>query len=407
MSLAGRDLIGSVRAHPASEAVIRAVRARRAWQQPDWPDPAAVAGVTAQLASAPGLVSGSEAAELRGLLAEVAGGRLLVLQAGDCAEVPEQATPERIAHRAGLLHALGDALGARARRPVVTVGRIGGQYAKPRSQATEVRDGRELPAFRGHLVNGPDFDAESRTPDPRRMTAGYRAAAEVAGALASARPARSGHALPRVWTSHEALVLDYELPLVRRHDGRPVLTSTHWPWIGDRTRQLDGAHVELLSQVSNAVACKVGPGMTAAELVAVCDRLDPGREPGRLSLIARLGERRVEALLPPLVAAVRRAGHPVVWLCDPMHGNTFRSPQGRKIRLVGSLVREVRAFHAAVTAERGVAGGLHLEVSPAPVVECVSDEAGWAWPPGAPEPLCDPRLNPAQAHQVVAAWPGR
>ena len=382
---------------PATDAVIRAVRARPARQQPDWPEPGAVAAVTGELAGAPGLVSGSDAAALRALLAGAAAGRLRVLQAGDCAEIPDRATAERTARTGELLHSLGEAFAARAGRPVVTVGRIGGQYAKPRSEPVEVRDGHELPVFRGHLVNDPAFEAGARRPDPYRMLVGYRAAATVADVLAGVRP--------RVWTSHEALVLDYEVPLLRREPEGLVLTSTHWPWIGDRTRQLDGAHVELLSRVVNPVAVKVGPAMTAAELAALCERLDPDREPGRLTLIARLGAGRVGTLLPGLVAAVRRAGHPVVWLCDPMHGNTLRGPGGRKIRVVGSLVSEVRGFHAAVTAERGTPGGLHLEVTADPVVECVSDATESPWPAGAPEPLCDPRLHPGQARQVVDAWP--
>ncbi|MFD5970756.1 3-deoxy-7-phosphoheptulonate synthase [Streptomyces sp. NPDC060311] len=382
---------------PATDAVIRAVRARPARQQPDWPDPGAVAAVTGELAGAPGLVSGSDATALRALLAGAAAGRLRVLQGGDCAEIPDRATAERAARAGELLRSLGDAFAARAGRPVVTVGRIGGQYAKPRSEPVEVRDGRELPVFRGHLVNDPAFEAGARRPDPYRMLVGYRAAATVADVLAGVRP--------RVWTSHEALVLDYEMPLLRREPEGLVLTSTHWPWIGERTRQLDGAHVELLSRVVNPVAVKVGPAMTAAELAGLCERLDPDREPGRLTLIARLGAGRVDSLLPGLVAAVRRAGHPVVWLCDPMHGNTLRGPGGRKIRVVGSLVSEVRGFHAAVTAERGTPGGLHLEVTADPVVECVSDAAEAPWPVGAPEPLCDPRLHPGQARQVVDAWP--
>ncbi|MET7813584.1 3-deoxy-7-phosphoheptulonate synthase [Streptomyces sp. NPDC005395] len=382
---------------PATDAVIRAVRARPARQQPDWPDPGAVAAVTGELAGAPGLVSGSDATALRALLAGAAAGRLRVLQGGDCAEIPDRATAERTARTGELLHSLGDAFAARTGRPVVTVGRIGGQYAKPRSEPVEVRDGRELPVFRGHLVNDPAFEAGARRPDPYRMLVGYRAAATVADVLAGVRP--------RVWTSHEALVLDYEMPLLRREPEGLVLTSTHWPWIGERTRQLDGAHVELLSRVVNPVAVKVGPAMTAAELAGLCERLDPDREPGRLTLIARLGAGRVDSLLPGLVAAVRRAGHPVVWLCDPMHGNTLRGPGGRKIRVVGSLVSEVRGFHAAVTAERGTPGGLHLEVTADPVVECVSHAAESPWPAGAPEPLCDPRLHPGQARQVVDAWP--
>ncbi|EFL11562.1 3-deoxy-7-phosphoheptulonate synthase [Streptomyces sp. AA4] len=386
------------------EAELNALRALPAGQQPSWPDPAALAVSTEWLRAAPGLVTAAEVDELRGLLAGVAEGRLRVLQAGDCAEDPRHATHEHVARKAELLVRLGDLMSEQSSRPVVTVGRIGGQFAKPRSSPFEVRDGVELPAFRGHLVNDPAFDAKSRTPDARRLVDGYRSAARVSEALRRTRP--SGLSRPRVWTSHEALVLDYELPLLRRDDDQLVLASTHWPWIGDRTRQLDGAHVNLLSRVANPVACKVGPGLEAADLVELCERLDPSREPGRLTLIARLGASQVGDRLPGLVAAVRRAGHPVIWLCDPMHGNTFRAAGGRKTRLVGSVIREMLGFHSAVRSEHGVAGGLHLEATPDEVVECVLQEEELAGLPAGTEPLCDPRLNPDQARLVASAWPG-
>ncbi|MFE3780097.1 3-deoxy-7-phosphoheptulonate synthase [Amycolatopsis sp. NPDC059090] len=359
---------------------------------------------TEWLRAAPGLVTAAEIDEFRGLLAGVAEGRLRVLQAGDCAEDPRHSTHEHVVRKAELLMRLSDVMSEQSRRPVVTVGRIGGQFAKPRSSPVEVKDGVELPVFRGHLVNDPAFDAESRTPDPRRLLAGYEAAARVAEALRQTRP--SGLNRSRVWTSHEALVLDYELPLLRREDGQLVLASAHWPWIGDRTRRLDGAHVQLLARVANPVACKVGPGLGPEELVELCERLDPRREPGRLTLIARLGASQVSDRLPDLVAAVRREGHPAIWLCDPMHGNTFRAAEGRKTRLVGSLIREMLGFHSAVTAEHGVAGGLHLEATPDDVVECVLQEEELAGLPAGTEPLCDPRLNPDQARLVASAWPG-
>ncbi|MFD9888177.1 3-deoxy-7-phosphoheptulonate synthase [Amycolatopsis sp. NPDC059027] len=406
MSVVPTSLLGVRPSAPAPDAELLALRARPAEQQPTWPDHAALAAVTDELRAAPDLVTGAEIGELRGLLAGVAEGRLRVLQAGDCAEDPEHATTEHVARRAGMLVSLGDVMSERSRRPVVLAGRMGGQFAKPRSQPTEVRDGCELPAFRGHLVNGPAFDARTRVPDPRRMLTGYRAAADVVEALRRARPAGGALNLPRVWTSHEALVLDYELPLLRKHDDDLILTSTHWPWVGERTRRLDGAHVQLLSRIANPVACKVGPAMTASELVALCERLDPRREPGRLTLITRLGASLVSTRLPELVAAVRRAGHPVIWLCDPMHGNTFRGAGGRKSRLVGSLIREVLGFHAAVRGEQGVAGGLHLEATPEDVVECVLDETELAELPAGTEPLCDPRLNADQARLVATAWPG-
>jgi 3-deoxy-7-phosphoheptulonate synthase len=234
----------------------------------------------------------------------------------------------------------------------------------------------------------------------------YRAASDAMEYLAGPadRPALPWE--PAVWTSHEALVLDYELPQVLRDaEGRALLTSTHWPWIGERTRDLDGAHVALFAELMNPVACKVGPSMRPAELLELCERLDPDREAGRLTLIARMGSGVVAERLPALVAAVRSAGHPVIWLCDPMHANTVSAPNGRKTRLVTALLAEVRQFQAAVAAAGGVAGGLHLETTPAPVDECVFDdselgrvgEAGY-------RTLCDPRLNPEQALTVAAAW---
>ncbi|WP_408629918.1 3-deoxy-7-phosphoheptulonate synthase [Amycolatopsis aidingensis] len=382
------------------------MRDRPAEQQPVWPDHAALTAVAEDLRAAPDLVTDKEIRGLRGLLAGVAAGRLRVLQAGDCAEDPDHATDEHVTRRAEMLVSLGDVMSERSGRPVVLVGRMGGQFAKPRSQPTEVRDGCELPAFRGHLVNGPAFDARTRIPDPLRMLAGYRAAAGIIDALRRARPTDGELNLPRFWASHEALVLDYELPLLRRHGKDLMLTSTHWPWVGERTRQLDGAHVHLLSRIANPVACKVGPTMTASELVALCERLDPHREPGRLTLIVRLGASLVGTRLPELVAAVQRAGHPAIWLCDPMHGNTFRGAGGRKSRLVGSLIREVLGFHAAVRGEHGVTGGLHLEATPEDVVECVLDEMELAELPESTEPLCDPRLNADQARLVATAWPG-
>jgi 3-deoxy-7-phosphoheptulonate synthase len=205
-----------------------------------------------------------------------------------------------------------------------------------------------------------------------------------------------------VWTSHEALLLDYELPMLRpTDDGQLMLASTHLPWIGDRTRQVDGAHVRLLATVVNPVACKVGPTMTVDELLRLCEVLDPDRVPGRLTLIARMGADLVGQQLPPLVHAVRTAGHPVIWLCDPMHANTVRRPDGRKTRLVPTMIREVEEFQHAVRAERGVAGGLHLETTPNDVLECLPDEERTE---GDYTTLCDPRLNPQQAALVASAW---
>ncbi len=378
--------------------------ARPAAQQPDWGEPELVAQVRDELAELPGLVTAADVDALSGALAEVAAGRAQVLQAGDCAEDPAECTPSHLARKTGLLDALAGVVKIGGRRPVVRVGRIAGQFAKPRSQATEVVGGVELPVYRGHMVNAPDADADSRRPDPKRLLLGYWAASTAMDVL---RPAggHTGIEAP-LWTSHEALLLDYEQPMLRRTaDGRLLLSSTHWPWIGDRTRQPDGAHVALLATVANPVACKVGPGMGADELRTVAALLDPRREPGRLTLIARMGADQVADRLPPLVAAVRASGHPAIWLCDPMHGNTI-SVDGRKTRLLHTMIREIDGFRAAVAAAGGVAGGLHLEVTPAEVTECVTDLSELDFADRSCTTFCDPRLSPRQAIEVVSAWHG-
>jgi 3-deoxy-7-phosphoheptulonate synthase len=290
---------------------------------------------------------------------------------------------------------------------VVRVGRLAGQFAKPRSRPTERVGGVELPVYRGHMVNSPEPDPELRRPDPERMLLGYEASREVLDHLGWLSGAtRTGLVTP-VWTSHEALLLDYEIPMLRRDEqGRLLLTSTHWPWIGDRTRQVDGAHVALLAEVVNPVACKVGPGMTRDELLALCEKLDPGREPGRLTLFARMGVERVAEQLPPLVAAVRAAGHPVSWLSDPMHGNTVTTGDGLKTRCLQAISSEVRQFQHAVRSAGGVAAGLHLETTPDDVTECVRNVAHIEHAGDKYTSLCDPRLNPHQALTVVSSWLG-
>ncbi|SHE94286.1 3-deoxy-7-phosphoheptulonate synthase [Streptoalloteichus hindustanus] len=394
--------------HPAQTALSaedrRRWRALPALQQPDWGERWLVDEVTSDLAALPPLVEPGEVRTLRRLLAEVAAGRLQVVQAGDCAEDPAECVPEVLTRKVGLLDLIAGVVRLNADRPVVRVGRIAGQFAKPRSRPTEWHDGRELPAFRGHLVNGPEPDPATRRPDPLRLLTCYHAARTAMAFLRTSQTGWAPSAEAPLWTSHEALLLDYELPQVRRVAGRTLLTSTHWPWIGDRTRQVDGAHVRLLAVVDNPVACKVGPSMTAAELVALCARLDPGRVPGRLTLIARMGADAVGTALPPLVEAVRAAGHPVVWLCDPMHGNTVTTRDGWKTRFLDAVVREVREFQDAVTRAGGVDGGLHLETTPHPVRECVWDERESAALGADYTTCCDPRLNPEQAVAVASAW---
>jgi len=378
-----------------------------AQQQPEWEDAELLAEVTAELADRPGLVSSGEVAELRSLLAEVAAGNLQVVQAGDCAEDPAECEPGYVTRKVGLLDALAGVMSLNALRPVIRIGRMAGQFGKPRSRPTEIVNGVELPVYRGHMVNSPEPDAELRRPDPRRLLAGYEAASTALDALRLRAAAELPAAGAPVWTSHEALLLDYEVPLLRCDDtGRTYLASTHLPWIGDRTRQLDGAHVALLASVANPVASKVGPSMTVDELLALCERLDPDREPGRLTLIARMGAAAVAERLPAMAEAVRAAGHPVIWLTDPMHGNTVSGPDGLKTRLVETVIHEVKEFQNAVIGAGAVAGGLHLETTPDDVTECVHDARFLASVGDKYTSFCDPRLNPAQALDVAAAWRG-
>ncbi|WP_367130476.1 MULTISPECIES: 3-deoxy-7-phosphoheptulonate synthase [Streptomyces] len=391
-----------------TDALLDDVQHKPALQQPDWGDVPQVYRVREELARRPALVRADDVRTLRHHLAEVARGAAQVVQAGDCAEDPAECTSGYVARKAGLLDVLAGVMKMVAHKPVVRAGRMAGQFAKPRSSATEcVAEGLELPVYRGHMVNNPEPHPERRRPDPQRMLSGYLAAGEAMTHLGWLDPSRRSGVCPPVWTSHEALLLDYELPMVRAgEDGRPLLTSTHWPWIGERTRQVDGAHVALLAAVANPVACKVGPKTTRDELLALCELLDPDREHGRLTLIARMGADVVSQKLPPLVAAVREAGHPVIWLSDPMHGNTVTAPDGLKTRLLDTVIREVHGFQCSVRTAGGIAGGLHLETTPENVTECVRNEAGLAHVGDKYTSFCDPRLNPQQAITVVSAWEG-
>ncbi|RLK54001.1 3-deoxy-7-phosphoheptulonate synthase [Actinokineospora cianjurensis] len=380
---------------------------RTALQQPEWPDPVRLREVRTELATRPGLVTADEVRQLRAQLAVVAAGEAVVVQAGDCAEDFAECEPGYVARKAGLLDLLAGALKMTTHRPVVRIGRIAGQFGKPRSSPVEVVGGVELPVYRGHMVNSPEPDPRGRRPDPDRLLAGYAAARMATRVLGWGGGVARHLADPPVWTSHEALLLDYEVPMLRRdRAGDTYLASTHLPWIGERTRQVDGAHVALLADVANPVGCKVGPKMSTDELVALVERLDPHREPGRLTLISRMGADLVAERLPALVAAVRAAGHPVLWLCDPMHGNTARTPDGLKTRYVETVVAEIQRFQTAVRVGGGVAGGLHLETTPDDVTECASgptdaDHVGDKY-----TSFCDPRLNPGQAITAAAAWTG-
>ncbi len=373
-------------------------------QQPSWRDHPALGPVRARLAAVPALVTAAELETLGESLARVAAGEALLLQAGDCAESLAETTRGHARAKAALLGRLAARLGGGTGLPVVRVGRMGGQFAKPRSRPTERHGDAELPVFRGHMVNAPEPDPAARRHDPERMLRAYAASARVLAALDGLRADAAGP-----WAAHEALVLDYEGPLVRAdpRSGALLLGSTHMPWIGERTRRPGGAHVRLLAAVANPVACKVGPGARPEDVVRVCAALDPDRRPGRLTLIARMGAGPVAEALPPLLDAVRRAGHPVVWLCDPMHGNTRLTAAGFKTRHLDEMAAEARAFRAAVERSGLHPGGLHLEVSADPVTECVGGSVATENDvPNCYRSSCDPRLNDAQALALIDAWCG-
>lgn len=355
-------------------------------QQPGWAAHPELPGVRRRLAESAPLVSLDAALRLTGELAAASAGEALVLQAGDCAESFDELSPAHTRAKLAVLDAVADRMAALAGRPVVRIGRLGGQFAKPRSVPTEEVDGRTLWAFRGHAVNSAAPDPAGRRPDPRRLLRAYHASDLVISRLPR-----------RTWASHEALLIDYEAPLVRVRDGLRYLSSTHLPWLGYRTSRPDHAHVALLAGVVNPLAVKVGPGTTAEQAVRLCAVLDPERRPGRLTLIVRLGHARVRSLLPPVVEAVRAAGHPVVWLCDPLHGNTFSLGDGVKTRRLADAVAEARAFDDVLTGCGVRPGGLHLELAADDVTECVGGGTGEADLHRRYRSLCDPRLNPGQA----------
>ncbi|SHN29444.1 3-deoxy-7-phosphoheptulonate synthase [Actinacidiphila paucisporea] len=368
-------------------------------QQPQWPDPSRVRAVRRTLRALPAPVAPEGVDRLRERLAEVALGRALLLQGGDCAETFAGNTPAHIrANLRTLLHTA-TLLEVGSGLPVVPVGRMAGQYAKPRSSPT---DAAGLPAYRGDIVNSTSPTAAARTPDPDRM---LRARADAVATL-DVMAAVAADADTELFASHEALLLDYEVPLVRQAvDGTRYGLSGHFLWIGERTRRLDGAHIELARGLANPVGVKVGPATTPAEVLGYADALDPHRTPGRLTLISRMGADRVAEALPPLVEAVAAAGHPVIWLCDPMHGNTRLSATGYKTRHLDTILAETRGFldvHAALGSH---AGGLHLEFTGDDVTECLGGSQGLRDEdlPARYSTACDPRLNARQSLDLASA----
>lgn len=383
---------------------------RPAAQQPGWGRHPAYERSRQALRDSPPLVAAADLAALRRSLARVAAGDARIMQAGDCAESFFECTYAHTHVKLETLDLLADRLERNTGQPVVRIGRIAGQFAKPRSQPTERHGELDLPSFRGHLVNSEVPSDAARQADPRRMLWAYTTSARVIDWLDAHREVRGelsgGTVANGPWSSHEALVLDYESGLVRTDPagGDPYLASTHFPWIGERTRDPGSAHVRLLAAVSNPVGCKIGPNASFTDVLAVCALLDPDRVPGRLVLIARMGRDRVSEALPELLAAVHRAGHPAVWLCDPMHGNTVRASCGVKTRHVADLIAEATAFQRVLERQGRHPGGLHLEVAAEAVTECVGgavDSA--ALLNGHYTTLCDPRLNPEQALELVDA----
>ena len=369
-------------------------RARPAAQQPSYGDANTLAEVEARLGAAVAVATIVECAALRTLAGHVAAGRGLILQGGDCAETLGQDSAPSVETFAELFDRLGSVLGGE----VVNIGRIAGQFAKPRSSPTESIGGVTLPAYRGDSINGSNFSAAARAPDPLRMIAAHDQSVATAAIL---RRVRLGKA--PIFASHEALLLPYEQALARRDEqDRWWATSGHMLWVGDRSRQVDGAHIQFLSGIENFVGVKCGPTLGPDELLHLLDRLDPANRSGKVALIGRFGAEAIGAHLPSLVRAARRDGRQVLWMTDPMHGNS-RIEGARKVRRFDDIVAEARDFFAIATAEGVRPAGLHLEMSPDDVTECI----GASGPDNAEgmainfQSLCDPRLNAAQAEQLV------
>ena len=421
-------------------------------QMPDYPDKAALAAAEAQLAVYPPLVFAGEARKLKRALGAVSAGKAFLLQGGDCAESFAEFSADNIRDMFKVILQMAIVLTWGAKVPVVKVGRVAGQFAKPRSAPTETVDGVELPSYRGDIINGFDFTSEARVPDPARMVQAYTQAAaslnllrafstggfadmhrvqswisgftdeedakryrEIAtriqdamdfiGAAGVTSETVSELAKVDFYTSHEALLLEYEEALARIDSttGLPVAGSGHLIRIGDRTRQPDGAHVEFCRGVQNPIGLKCGPSLCADDLKVLMHKLNPENEAGRLTLIARFGAGKVGDHLPRLIKAVEDEGAKVVWTCDPMHGNTIKSASGYKTRPFDSVLREVREFFAVHKAEGTIPGGVHFEMTGKDVTECtggvravtdedLSDRYHTA---------CDPRLNASQSLELA------
>ena len=424
-------------------------RQYEAAQQPQWPDMAAVDAALKQVAGYPPLVFAGEARSLQAALAQVAAGNAFLLQAGDCAESFEEFSANNIREKLRVILQMAIVLTYSMGVPVVKVGRMAGQFAKPRSSDTEKVGSLEIPSFRGHIVNDASPTAAARTPNPERLVQAYHQSASTLNLLRAftkggfadlnrvhawtqefvgaspegqryeqlAREIDMAMGFMRacgvdtennstlhevdVFTSHEALILGYEEALTRQDSltGEWYDCSAHMLWIGERTRQLDGAHVELLRGVGNPIGCEIGPSATPEWVIELCEKLNPAQIPGRLTLISRMGAGKVEDALRPLLRAVRDSGHPVVWACDPMHGNTVTAPNGRKTRGFEDIVAEIAGFVRAHNAEGTWPGGIHVELTGDDVTECTggghsvsNEDLDERY-----QTICDPRLNGRQS----------
>ena len=422
-------------------------------QMPDFPDKDILAAVEAQLAGFPPLVFAGEARKLTRALAKVSTGDAFLLQGGDCAESFAEHSADNIRDFFRVFMQMAVVMTFAAASPVVKVGRVAGQFAKPRSSNVEAIDGLELPSYRGDIVNDIEFTAEARTPDPRRQLMAYRQSAATlnllrafsAGGYAnldfvhqwmlgfvkdSPQSGRYNDVANRIsealdfmracgidpeshpemrttdlYTSHEALLLGYEQALTRvdSTSGDYYATSGHMIWIGDRTRQLDQAHVEYFRGVKNPIGLKCGPSLKPDKLLSLIDVLNPENIPGRLSLICRFGADKVFECLPGLVHAVKKSGRAVVWVCDPMHGNTIKSESGYKTRPFDRILQEVKNFFAVHDAEGTYAGGIHLEMTGSNVTECTGGARALSDSDlrDRYHTYCDPRLNAEQAIEMA------
>jgi 3-deoxy-7-phosphoheptulonate synthase len=438
-----------VLADPSVIAGLDNYRNLEAAQQPTWPDQAKLEEVKAILAKYPPLVFAGEVDILKSRLAQAASGKAFLLQGGDCAETFADATADRIRNRVKTMLQMAVVLTYGASMPVVKMGRMAGQFAKPRSSDTETREGLELPAYRGDAVNGYDFTLESRTADPTRLLQAYNTSASTLnliraftmGGFADLRsvhewnkgftdnPANSRYETmareidkaikfmaacgadfnelrtTEFYTSHEGLLFDYERPMTRidSRTGTPYDTSAHFIWIGERTRKLDGAHMDFLSRVRNPLGVKLGPNTSVDDVLALIEKLDPEREPGRLTLISRMGAGKIREALPKLVKAVRDSGAQPLWVTDPMHGNGITTANGYKSRRFDDVMDEVRGFFEVHRDLGTFPGGVHIELTGDDVAECLggSEHIDEATLESRYESLCDPRLNHSQSLELA------